>query len=183
MRTCTIDWCDKKYHWIWYCTKHYERFKKYWDVNFVKSIRWENRLKHILYSLYLWIRRRCLSPNYKNYKNYWWRWITLCDRWLGIDWFTNFCNDMWPRPEWYSIDRIDNDWPYSPENCRRATRHQQQANRRINNKVVWVTRYKNTWKRVARICIWKSISLWSYKRYWNAVKARKKAEEKYGINI
>ena len=181
MRICSIEWCGKKHHWKWYCSTHHTRFLKHWDANITKNIRWEDRINNKLYSLYLWIRKRCLSTNCKNYKNYWWRWITLCDRWNWKEWFKNFLADMWPRPDWYSVWRIDNDWPYSPENCRRETRHQQASNRRNSNEVVWVSRHKEKSKWVSTICVSQNIVLWSYDKFEDAVYARKEAELKYKI--
>lgn len=71
--------------------------------------------------------RRCTNQNFKAFKYYGGRGISICDRWLK---FENFLSDMGIRPPNLSIDRINNDGNYEPSNCRWATASQQRNNQR-----------------------------------------------------
>jgi hypothetical protein len=74
------------------------------------------------------IKRRCYNKNHKDFKWYGARGITVCDRWLES--FENFFADMGVSPDGMSIDRIDNDKGYFPENCKWSSNSQQNRNRR-----------------------------------------------------
>jgi hypothetical protein len=76
------------------------------------------------------MKSRCYNTKVKNYKNYGGRGIIVCDRWLNS--FQNFLEDMGKRPDGYTIDRINVDGNYEPNNVRWATWKEQQNNRRNN---------------------------------------------------
>lgn len=74
-------------------------------------------------------RSRCYSPNNRKYPDYGGRGITMCDEWRRS--FQSFIDDMGRRPSGkHSLDRINNDGPYSKDNCRWATGSEQNRNRR-----------------------------------------------------
>jgi hypothetical protein len=80
------------------------------------------------------MKGRCSNPKNVRFKDYGGRGIYVCDRW---QFYENFLADMGERPKGKSLDRIDNDGPYSPDNCRWATPIQQMRNKRNNIMVLY----------------------------------------------
>lgn len=82
-----------------------------------------------VYRTWAQMRNRCSNPNNPSFKNYGGRGIRVCERWNS---FENFRDDMGiPEPH-QSIERINNNLDYSPDNCRWATMADQMRNTRAN---------------------------------------------------
>lgn len=75
--------------------------------------------------------RRCNNPKDISYKNYGGRGITVCEEWMDVTNFVAWAEATHPNIEGVSLDRIDNDKGYSPENCRWSTITTQVINRRM----------------------------------------------------
>lgn len=103
-----------------------------------KHVRRHNKPRHghcrngtstLTYRVWSSMLERCRNSSHHAYDRYGGRGITVCRRWYV---FENFLGDMGKKPKGRSIDRIDNDGNYTPNNCRWATLSQQNTNRGFN---------------------------------------------------
>lgn len=110
---------------------------------YAKSLRVENNIeKHRLQNIFRGMIQRCYNSNDERYPNYGGRGIKICDEWLNdrnqfYEWALShgYSNDL-------SIDRIEVDGNYEPDNCRWATAKMQANNRRPSSEWKRVKRYK-----------------------------------------
>lgn len=80
------------------------------------------------YSSWHNMRRRCTKIQDPRYPDWGGRGVAIDPRWLK---FANFYADMGERPPGMTLDRIDNDGPYTKSNCKWSTPHEQQVNNRL----------------------------------------------------
>lgn len=91
--------------------------------------------KHPLYHVWANMWERCTNKRHTNYKHYGGRGIRVCEEWKD---FLQFLLDIGEKPgDGYSLDRIDFDGSYCPENIRWATQKEQTRNRRITRLIEW----------------------------------------------
>lgn len=91
-------------------------------------------------NIFLHMKDRCYNPNFKDYKNYGGRGITICEEWqTPHSWKGGRAFKKWALENGYAdnltLDRIDVNKGYSPENCRWVSMKEQQNNKR-NNRLI-----------------------------------------------
>lgn len=106
-----------------------------------------------IYNIYICMKERCYNKNSTSYENYGGRGITICQEWL--DDFMNFYN--WSMENGYedglSIDRIDSNGNYEPNNCRWETSKTQNNNTRKNRIICYEGKNNSVseWSRITGI--------------------------------
>lgn len=100
------------------------------------------------FSVWTDMQTRCYNKKRSCYRHYGGRGISVCDRWMK---FENFLEDMGERPLNMTLDRIDNNGNYSPENCRWATYSEQSRNKR-NNRLIEIEGVTKTLKDWSDLC-------------------------------
>ena len=93
-------------------------------------------------NIFLHMKDRCYNPNFKDYKNYGGRGITICEEWqTPHSWKGGRAFRKWALENGYAdnltLDRIDVDKGYSPENCRWVSMKIQQNNKRNNRLITY----------------------------------------------
>lgn len=138
--TVQSEWVRRgKYiYWLCRCSCGSKKFVRAghlvrWRVLSCGCWRIQSRFKHGKHGTpeyYIWnaMKQRCSNPKDKAYRNYGGRGISVCDKWLK---FEGFIEDMGNRPhKALTIERVNNDLGYCPENCKWDTRTAQNLNRR-----------------------------------------------------
>lgn len=131
---CRIEGCERPVKSLGLCQTHYMRLRRTGDPLKVRPAGKPGELrKHPMYGSWAGMVNRCHNPNNSSFARYGARGITVCDRWRvgedGKKGFECFLADMGERPEGMTLDRMDGEKGYSPDNCRWATNHEQRINR------------------------------------------------------
>ena len=156
-RICIAPECNRtdiKSHG--YCNLHWQRIKRNGSLE-PKMLKNGPRSKYPdEYKSWESARQRCYVKTNPAYSNYGGRGIRMCDRWLEKPYgFSNFIEDMGPKPSHertatggkpiYSLDRIDPNGDYCPENCRWATWLDQESNKRNSTETPGINKQCRMW--------------------------------------
>lgn len=97
----------------------------------------DGRESQPLYRKYLSMKGRCYTKTHPSYKNYGGKGVKVCDKWLDKEnGFWQFVGDMGEQPRGHTLDRIDPNGDYTPDNCRWANDYLQSQNKRkMNNRL------------------------------------------------
>lgn len=124
-----------------------------------------------LYRMWISMIHRCENPKHISYKDYGQRGITVCEKWHDFLEFKVWAESTKPDGD-FSIDRIDNDKGYCPENCRWASRKEQANNRRSNVRIEYQGEIHNLteWSEILGFN-YKTVHNRMYKLGWSFEKA------------
>ena len=97
----------------------------------------DGRTKHLLYGTWKQMINRCENPKSKHYDRYGGRGIKVCEEWRDFWSFVKWSDSIGGKPNGYTLDRIDNDGNYCPENCRWADWGTQMSNKSSNRYITY----------------------------------------------
>lgn len=188
-KECSVKGCSEAVVARGYCQSHYNRWRAHGDPAVELVYIRGNMIKNHPREYQSWqsMNTRCTNPNRPNYKHYGERGVKICERWSERpNGFKNFLEDMGPRPVGCSLDRINIDGDYCPENCRWADKWTQSLNRR-NSKTPYISFDKRTGRYYLRIDRSNCHYTGAYQSLEDAIKARneilyKRNEKKHNIN-
>jgi len=144
MRICNVEKCERPSRGK-LCYSHEARKRKYGDVhygeresiygNVSKQIK-DGRTSEAFYTVWTNMKSRCYNSKTASYKHYGYRGIKICDRWLYD--VRNFIDDMGSTYfKGATLDRIDVNGDYEPNNCRWVTYTEQANNKRSNRLITY----------------------------------------------
>ncbi len=139
-------------------------------INNFKSYTRHNYSHTPTYKCWCDMKSRCNNKNNKFYPSYGGRGINVCERWNTN--FIDFLEDMGEKPKDLSIDRINVNGNYEPNNCRWATNKEQNMNKRPKNKFLGIRQRGKTYEVT---CCHKYIG--TFKTLGEAIYNRKLAEK------
>lgn len=179
---CKVDECTKNVRTRGYCNMHYQRVLRTGQAGGIEHLRDNHgRSEEPEYQCWRDMRSRCEKPNHHDYHNYGGRGITVCNEWGS---YTRFIADMGRRPEGLTLDRINNDGNYEPDNCRWTDYTVQNMNKRPSSRsktgVSGVHWCKQKQKYQARLFTsYKTKHLGFFNTVEEAAQARQQAEAQY----
>lgn len=122
-------------------------------ANELSRVRMTTHGKTNTHAYYTWsaMLSRCTLKKHPEYKHYGGRGITVCKEWCT---FEGFYADMGDPADGMTLDRINNDCGYYPENCRWATKTQQNENRRVTKWIEFdgVRKTQSAWAKQLGVC-------------------------------
>lgn len=130
----------------------------------------KKRIRHPLHNIWKAIIQRCENEKNDAYPLYGGRGVTVCERWRRD--FRTFVEDMGSRPSLlHTVDRIETNGNYEPDNCRWALRKEQSNNRRNNRRIEWRGRSYTCAQAAETAGISKELLFWRLSQGWPVERA------------